>query len=81
MEAEEPHFGGWLQTRDYMRARYGLLESLSKIRTREAVQAARDHTMDLFRLCRGDDMGVRNMTPALMIRLGQDQEAYDFMKW
>lgn len=80
-EEEEPHFWGWMETRPYMRARYGLLDSLRKIRTREAVQASRDHVMDLLRLCRGDNMGVRDMTPALMIRLGHDQEAYDFMKW
>lgn len=26
-------------------------------------------------------MGVRDLTPHLLLRLGRDQEAYDFMKW
>lgn len=26
-------------------------------------------------------MGVRNLMPSLMLRLGKDQEAYDYMKW
>ncbi|KAI5357195.1 hypothetical protein Slin14017_G125160 [Septoria linicola] len=26
-------------------------------------------------------MGVRQLAPALMLQLGKDQEAYDFMKW
>lgn len=37
--------------------------------------------MDVFRLNRSDNMGMRDGAPALMMRLGKDQEAYDFMKW
>lgn len=81
LEEPEPHFWGWLETRPYMRARYGLLDALRKIKTRDAVQAAHDHVKECLRLCRSDNMGVRDMAPALMLRLGRDQEAYDFMKW
>lgn len=35
----------------------------------------------MLRLCRRDNMGVRNLVPALMLRLGQDQECYDFVTW
>lgn len=52
-----------------------------KVRTRPAVQSAFDHIMDMLRLCRGDNMGVRDIAPALFLRLGKDQECYDFLKW
>ncbi|KAK3644023.1 hypothetical protein LTR56_009875 [Elasticomyces elasticus] len=75
------HFWGIHETRDYMRARYGVVEDLMKIRTREAVRATLDHLLDMLRLCRGDNMGVRSLVPALYIRLGRDQDAYDFVRW
>lgn len=37
--------------------------------------------MDMLRLCRSDNMGVRDIIPGLMLRLGKDQECYDFAKW
>ena len=58
-----------------------LIDSVRKIRTREAIGTALAETMDVLRLCRGDNLGVRGGAPALMIRLGQDQEAYAFIKW
>ena len=64
-----------------MRARYGVVEALLIFRTRDAVQAALDHTRDMLRLCRGDNLGVRGLMPALYLRLGQDQDCYDFIKW
>ena len=70
LEEPEPHFWGWLETRPYMRARYGLLDALRKIKTRDAVQAAHDHVKECLRLCRSDNMGVRDMAPALMLRSG-----------
>ena len=75
------HFWGIPDTRDYMRARYALVEALGKVNTRDAVQAQLDHLLDMLRLCRGDNMGVRCYVPHLMLRLNQDQECYDFVKW
>jgi hypothetical protein len=75
------HFWGIHETRDYMRARFGLIEALLKIKTFDAVQAALAHLMDMLRLCRGDNLGVRDLVPAQMLRLGKDQECYDFVKW
>ncbi|KAF7508644.1 hypothetical protein GJ744_009036 [Endocarpon pusillum] len=75
------HFWGIRETRNYMRARYALIEALLQVKTHAAVKAAHDHAMDCLRLCRGDNMGVRDMLPALKLRLGQDQECYDFIKW
>ncbi|KAH6669057.1 hypothetical protein B0J14DRAFT_156265 [Halenospora varia] len=74
-------FWGIHETRPYMRARYALVESLLKVQQYDAVKAAFDHIMDLLRLCRGDNMGVRSQAPALFLRLGKDQECYDFIKW
>jgi MYND finger len=74
-------FWGLLHTRNYMRARYALIEALLKVKTLDAAEAALDHLLDMLRLCRGDNMGVRNLVPHLMLRLGRDQECYDFIKW
>jgi len=75
------HFWGIRETRPYMTARFTLVEALLKIKTTHAVQAAHSHLMDMLRLCRGDNMGVRDLVPALYLRLGKDQECYDFVKW
>ena len=64
-----------------MRARFALVEALLKIKTYAAVDSADAHLMDLLRLCRGDNMGVRDLVPALKLRLGRDQDCYDFCKW
>ena len=37
--------------------------------------------MDMLRLCRGDNMGIRDVVPAMFLRLGQDQKCYDFVNW
>ncbi|KAJ4348861.1 uncharacterized protein N0V89_010240 [Didymosphaeria variabile] len=52
-----------------------------KINTRAAVQAALNNIMDMLRLCRGDNMGLRDIAPGLMLRLARDQACYDFVKW
>jgi hypothetical protein len=74
------HFWGIHETRPYMRARYALIESLLKIKTSHAVQSALNHALDMLRLCRGDNIGVRDCIPAMFLRLGKDQACYDFIK-
>lgn len=76
-------FWGILGTRDYMRARYGFVDTMLRWfpRHQVAVQTAVDHVMDMLRLNRCDNMGLRELAPALMLRLGRDQDAYDFVKW
>lgn len=85
-EDQAGHFWSILETRPYMRARYGLVEAMllsygTAGGHEDVVQMALDHLLDMLRLCRGDNMGVRDLVPALYIRLGRDQDAYDFMKW
>ena len=68
-------------TRDYMRERFGLVEALLKIDTYASVKAAHDHLMDMLRLCRSDNMGVRSHLASLKLRLERDQECHDFCLW
>lgn len=75
------HFWRMPNTRPYMRARYTLIEAILQLRTCDAVSAAHDHIVDCMRLCRGDNLGLRDSLPALMLRLGKLQECYDFLKW
>ena len=76
-----PHFWGILATRQYMRARFALVEILLLVNTEEAVSAVLDHLLAMLQLCRGDNMGVRALVPAMYLRLQRDQDAYDFCKW
>lgn len=68
-------------TRPYLTARYDVVINQLNIRTGEAVQGALDNLLDMLRLSRGDNMGMRSCIPALYLRLGKDQAAFDFMKW
>ncbi|KAL4862169.1 hypothetical protein BDV12DRAFT_49041 [Aspergillus spectabilis] len=74
-------FWSILETRDYMRARFAWASALGDLGTRTGVEEQLAHFMDMLRLCRGDNMGIRSLVPALMLRLNQDQECYDFAKW
>ena len=74
------------ETRPYMHARYGLVDALLLNfglagGSLGVAQTALEHLLDMLRLCRTDNMGLRDQVPSLLIRLGRDQEAYDFMKW
>lgn len=80
-------FWGIFETRPYMRARYGAADALllnfgsfPKARV-GAVETALDHMLDMFRLCRSDNLGLRSIVPSLYVTLDRDQEAYDFMRW
>ncbi len=75
------HFWGILSTRDYMRARYALLSQLVLLGTFDGVNESREHLQDMLRLCRSDNMGLRSILPAILLRLDLDQECYDFIKW
>ncbi|KAL8831327.1 MAG: hypothetical protein Q9170_005352 [Blastenia crenularia] len=74
-------FWAVLSTREYMRVRHQLADVLLNIRTVDAVQSVLDHYRDMLRLCRDDNMCVRDLIPPLYLRLGRDQDAYDFIKW
>ncbi|CAP92155.1 Pc13g10860 [Penicillium rubens Wisconsin 54-1255] len=70
-----------LPTRPYMNARLDYRAALTFVCNVESVQAQLDTLMENLRLCRGDNIGSRDLVPGLMIRLDRDQECYDFLKW
>lgn len=74
-------FWGVHEARPYMRARFALVESMAEIDNVQSVEAQLDHVMDMLRLCRSDNMGVRDLVPGLLLRLNKDQECYNFIKW
>ncbi|VUC23858.1 unnamed protein product [Clonostachys rosea] len=75
-------FRGTNGTSDYMRARFYLaVENLLPLGTLDGVQEALYHLEEMLRLCRSDDMGLRDIVPSIMLRLDLDQECYDFTKW
>ncbi|KAG4068553.1 hypothetical protein HA402_004894 [Bradysia odoriphaga] len=69
------------KTQEYMRALFSHMDYLMKIKSYDAVKSSFDHAMEAFRLCHTDDLRVRMVVPALFVRLGKDQECYDFIKY
>lgn len=85
-EEHTGRFWGIFETRDYMRARYSMVDTmLMSYGTAgglvDLIETCLHHLLDMITLCRGDNMGLRDLIPALYIRLGRDQDAYDFIKW
>lgn len=76
-----PHFWSIHKSRPYMQARFALVEACLLVNTVEAVDAALGHLLEMLQLCRNDNMGLRDLVPALYLRLHRDQEAYDYCKW
>ncbi|KKP06420.1 hypothetical protein THAR02_01471 [Trichoderma harzianum] len=80
-ESHAGHFWGMISTRDYMRARLALAMKLVHQGRLGSVSEAYEHMRDMLRLNRKDNMGIRDMVPAVMLRLDLDQECYDFVRW
>ncbi|KAF4592373.1 MYND finger [Ophiocordyceps camponoti-floridani] len=79
-------FWGIFETRSYMRARFGVVDTLLRNYggvggSADVVQTALGHLLEMMRLCRSDNMGLRHHIAPLLIRLDRDQESYDFIKW
>lgn len=69
---EVGHFWGMVQTRPYMRARYGLAGCLEDLgREDEAI----GHYQELLRLNPNDNQGVRDILLPLLLSLGRDADA------
>eukprot|EP01034_Spumella_vulgaris_P036104 gene36104-44526_t len=64
-----------------MRARFGVVQVLERMGSDTSLHAAVAHMLDQLRLCRGDNMGLRDVIPGIMMRIGQEQQCYDFIKW
>lgn len=72
---------GLAGTRRYMRALHYMLGALRNIPSLDATQASLDHALNILRLNPRDTFGVQYLIPALFLRLGRDQDCYDFVKW
>jgi hypothetical protein len=70
-----------LETRPYMKARQAFCELVLWANNATCRKVALNHWLDMLRLCRGDNLGVRERIPGLYLRLGRIQESYDFIKW
>jgi hypothetical protein len=65
----------------YMIARYNLTHAFLRSRSLDAVQAASDNCREMLRLNRADHMRIRDRYPYLLLKLGQDQKCYGFIRW
>jgi len=74
-------FWGLEETREYVDARMGIVNGLGRVNTRLSEKARLAHLLDLISLCRTDPIGLREEIPDVLLRLGQDQECYDFIVW
>jgi hypothetical protein len=75
------HFWGIHETRPYMRAKFELIRTMSVMPAHGAISTGLAEAMDCLRLCRSDNMGVRDAVPTLQLLLGKLQASYDFIKW
>jgi len=71
-EQEAGHFWSAVETRPYMRARFGLAQVLEELgRAAEAM----DHYRELLRLNANDNQGVRDLLLPVLLISGRDDEA------
>ncbi|KAK4103877.1 hypothetical protein N658DRAFT_419568 [Parathielavia hyrcaniae] len=71
----------FMPARDYLMAMAKYGELLIRSWRRQGIEDALDVYLKILQLNEGDNHGVRDVIPALYIRLGRDQEAYDFLKY
>jgi len=71
-EQDAGHFWGLYETRPYMRARFGLAQTLAVL---DQLETAVEHYHELLRLNPGDNQGVRYAYLPALLQLGRDREA------
>ncbi|KAK3290785.1 uncharacterized protein B0H64DRAFT_412139 [Chaetomium fimeti] len=77
---DEAFRAGYCDSRHYMKAIFATAHALLKIDTVPAMEQALAHFSDVLRFDGGDKLGVENIVPGLLLRLGREQECYDFLK-
>ena len=65
----------------YTSLRFTLAKSLQKIKTYAAVSNAHEHLVELMRIDKSDAADARFLLSFVKLRLGKDQECYDFIAW
>ena len=78
-EDYEGHMRDVRVTDEYILARYALGQTLLEIRTYKAIDEADGHMHNMLRFC--ENRRSINDLPILKLRLGRDQQCYDFCKW
>lgn len=76
-EEESGHFWGILQTRPYMRARFGLAQCLEELGD---LDEAVHHYRELLRLNPNDNQGVRHALLPSLLTIDADEEAAELLK-
>ena len=71
-EDDAGHFWEMVRTRPYMRARFGLAQTLQAL---DRIDEAIDHYRELLRLNPNDNQGVRIVLLPLLLALGRDEDA------
>jgi len=66
---------------DYKLARLRLVQKLLVLKRTDAVESALRHLKCMLPYDKHDEMGLSQMIPALLLRLGRDQRCYNFLKW
>ncbi|KAK4443024.1 hypothetical protein QBC34DRAFT_417774 [Podospora aff. communis PSN243] len=67
--------------RSWLQARYAYAEMLIRSWRLQGIEEALAVYQEVMKFDRGDRQGVRRSVPGLLVRLGRDQEAYDFCAW
>lgn len=78
------HFWGLVETRDYCRKRHELTRELYNLaywlETVEAWERTLGHQLELLRLIRNDNIGVRSNVPFVLLYLNRDDDCMDFIR-
>ena len=79
------HFWSLIEPRNYCRATYSfaehILEQAHNYDCKPLWEIGLSHHMELLRLIHGDNMGIRDKVPFILIELNRDNDAYNFVKW
>jgi len=74
-------FWMYMGLRPYMKTRQALVDALVQVNTKDAIEAAFAHCVEMMRLNTADNQGMGNMLPALLLRQGKDQQCYNTLRW
>lgn len=83
-ETEIGNFWGILETRDYCRTRFELASRHSNIahsyEVRPLLEMVLGHQLELLRLCKYDNLGIRDLVPFTLLSLNRDDDCHAFIK-
>ena len=82
-DAMRGSFFGSARTRSYLRTCFRLAMAYADLAPscRAILEEQYLQLNSMLHMSRADEMGIRAVVPGVLIRLGRDQEAYDFVNW